>query len=243
MIYLSLGAGVQSSALYVLCAQGKAPIPDVAIFADTGDEPGYVYEQLDRLEAWGKRNGGCRIDRVSKGRSLSEAQLNTSRSFVPMFVNNNGRRGFLRRKCTSEFKVNVIEKHVRKLLGYEKGQRVKAHATALIGISREEAQRMKPARVTWIENTYPLVDLNIRRAECLSIVERAGLPTPLKSACVFCPFKDTESWMWLKKEHPIEFERACAFDDAIRDRQSRRDQAHGLPPQQPKTVARGGLDG
>lgn len=219
LIYLSLGAGVQSSALYVLCAQGRAPRADVAIFADTQDEPGYVYEQLDRLETWGKKNGGCRIDRVKRGSlSLSQAQLTTTRSFLPMFVDNDGKRGFLRRKCTSEFKINVIERHVRKLLGFGKGERIKdSLATALIGISRDEAIRMKESRVAWIENTYPLVDLNIRRAECLRIVEAAGLPTPLKSACVYCPFKDTASWMWLKKEHPDEFEKACAVDDKIRD--------------------------
>lgn len=217
--YLSLGAGVQSSALYILCAQGTAPKPDVAIFADTGDEPGYVYEQLDRLECWGAKHGACRIDRVKRGElSLSTAQLTTTRSFIPMFVDNGGERGFLRRKCTSEFKINVIERHVRHLLGLKKGQRAKdVSATALIGISRDEAQRMKPARMDWISNAYPLVDLNIRRAECLRIVEEAGLPTPLKSACVYCPFKDTESWMWLKKHHPAEFERACQMDDKIRD--------------------------
>ena len=38
--FLSLGAGVQSSALLVLsCTDDRVPKPDVAIFADTGDEP------------------------------------------------------------------------------------------------------------------------------------------------------------------------------------------------------------
>ena len=38
--YLSLGAGVQSSALLVLgCTDERVPKPDVAIFADTGTSP------------------------------------------------------------------------------------------------------------------------------------------------------------------------------------------------------------
>ena len=52
LTYLSLGAGVQSSALLVLANQGKVERPSVAIFADTGDEPQYVYDYLEVLEAW-----------------------------------------------------------------------------------------------------------------------------------------------------------------------------------------------
>ena len=48
--YLSLGAGVQSSALLVLsCTDDRVPKPDVAIFADTGDEPAWVYDYLKVL--------------------------------------------------------------------------------------------------------------------------------------------------------------------------------------------------
>lgn len=49
---LSLGAGVQSSALLLMADEGRFGVkPDVAIFADTGDEPAYVYEHLARLSA------------------------------------------------------------------------------------------------------------------------------------------------------------------------------------------------
>ncbi len=36
---LSLGAGVQSTTLALLAVEGVLPMPDVAIFADTGWEP------------------------------------------------------------------------------------------------------------------------------------------------------------------------------------------------------------
>lgn len=219
LTYLSLGAGVQSSALYVLSTLGKAPRADVAIFADTQDEPVYVYEQLGRLMTWGYSHGGPLVSIITRGR-LSEAQRAGGRSFIPLFVRNpDGSRGFLRRKCTREFKVEPIERHVRTLLGFKKGERVsgRATATALIGISRDEIQRMKPARLSWIKHEFPLVDLNLRRSDCQRVVESVGLPTPLKSACGFCPFKDNDSWMWLKKHHPQEFERACVLDDSVRN--------------------------
>ena len=44
---LSLGTGVQSSTMALLAAEGAIePMPDCAIFADTGAEPGAVYDHL-----------------------------------------------------------------------------------------------------------------------------------------------------------------------------------------------------
>ena len=47
--YLALGAGVQSTALLLMCDKGLhgAPRPDVAIFSDTQSEPGYITEQVE----------------------------------------------------------------------------------------------------------------------------------------------------------------------------------------------------
>jgi hypothetical protein len=225
LTYLSLGAGVQSSALYILCAQGKAPRADVAIFADVQDEPAYVYRQLDALEQWGKANGGCRIDRVTQGCISADiiAWHKGERprfSPIPAFAGHpGGSPSMLNRHCTSDYKIQPIERHVRALMGYVKGQRIagKATATALIGISRDEVQRMKPSRTPWIENAYPLVDLELRRADCVRVVESAGLPRPMKSSCVFCPFHDNAYWGWLKDQHPSDFERAAEIDDQVRD--------------------------
>ena len=50
-IICSLGAGVQSSTLVLMAARGElTPMPDAAIFADTGAEPEGVYTWLDELE-------------------------------------------------------------------------------------------------------------------------------------------------------------------------------------------------
>lgn len=49
---LSLGAGVQSTTLALLAAHGEiGPMPDCAIFADTGWEPRTVYDQLAWLRS------------------------------------------------------------------------------------------------------------------------------------------------------------------------------------------------
>ena len=51
---LSLGAGVQSTTLYLMFLHGEiTPQIDCAIFADTGEEPESVYEHLEWLKAQG----------------------------------------------------------------------------------------------------------------------------------------------------------------------------------------------
>jgi hypothetical protein len=45
---LNLGAGVQSTAMYLLAREGKLRF-EVSIFADTGDVPAAVYRHLDWL--------------------------------------------------------------------------------------------------------------------------------------------------------------------------------------------------
>ena len=48
---LSLGAGVQSSAMAVMSARGDLPPVDCAIFADTGYEPKGIYTYLNYLKS------------------------------------------------------------------------------------------------------------------------------------------------------------------------------------------------
>jgi len=234
MIYLSLGAGVQSSALYVMTTLGLhgCPRADVAIFADTGREPAYVYQYLDRLRTWGYddrlkhgRRGGPEIQLVTAG-DLAADYLAGFRnggkrkgaSAIPAYATQpDGRARMLMRHCTTDYKIVPIERRVRELLGLKKGQHSAGRmATALIGISLDEAARMKVSQTRYVTNTYPLVDARLKRRDCLEIVRAAGLPEPEKSACVFCPYHDDSYWLRLKQGHPEDFERAAQFDDAIR---------------------------
>jgi 3'-phosphoadenosine 5'-phosphosulfate sulfotransferase (PAPS reductase)/FAD synthetase len=48
---INLGAGVQSSTMALMAAHHEIePMPDFAVFADTGDEPTEVYRWLEKLE-------------------------------------------------------------------------------------------------------------------------------------------------------------------------------------------------
>ena len=221
--YLRLGAGVQSSALLVLsCTDDRVPKPDVAIFADTGDEPPWVYEYLDALTDWAKPHG-VEVVKAQKG-ILSESFIKNrdeGKRFVsvPVFTAkpDGSRRGMLRRQCTNEFKIQPITQEVRKILGYGYRRRVKEKVRAMLGITTDEVQRMKPSLFKWCTNVYPLVDLDFHRNDCYEVLEKAGLPEPQKSACVYCPYHSDDYWHWLKTTHPDQFQRAVDFDYSVRD--------------------------
>ena len=135
--YLSLGAGVQSSALLVLsCIDDSVPKPNIAIFADTGDEPSWVYKYLDILSEWALPYGVEVV--ITQKAVLSESCMD---GFVPIPVftmNPNGSRGMLRRQCTREYKVAPITKKIRELLGYSKGKQVKKRVISLVSSLKTE---------------------------------------------------------------------------------------------------------
>ena len=221
--YLSLGAGVQSSALLVLSTLGLRDCPraDVAIFADTQDEPEWVYTHLRTLTTWAGAHG-IDVVTVTAGRLADETLGRTGRkrrAALPVFtLGADGRAAMLPRQCTNEYKIAPITRYVRAILGYAPRQRIRGDAAeALIGLSFDERIRVKPSRTPWIVNRWPLIDAAITRSGCVAILERVGLPVPYKSACLYCPFHDDRYWQDLKAREPQSFDRACAFDDAIRD--------------------------
>jgi len=217
--YLSLGVGVQSTALLVLAAAGEAPRPEAAVFADTGDEPSWVYDYLKVLQAWSP----IPIHVAQKG-VLSEWVIDRQKQgerfvTVPLYTLGEGgeREGMLRRQCSREFKIEPIEKKVRELLGYEPRRRIRERVCCMMGISVDELRRMRPSRTRWVTNRYPLVELGIDREACKRIVLEAGLPEPKRSACVYCPYHSDRYWAWMRDEHPAEFARAVVFDEAVRN--------------------------
>jgi hypothetical protein len=76
---------------------------------------------------------------------------------------------------------------------------------------------MKPSRVKYIENTWPLIDLNMSRNGCKDWLKDKGYIVPPKSSCLGCPFHNDELWRDIKIDSPEEFEETCKVDDAIRD--------------------------
>ncbi len=123
-----------------------------------------------------------------------------------------------RRQCTSEYKLGPITRHYRALLG--KGPRdyiAPGTVVQFVGISTDEAMRMKPTRQKYITTRWPLIEAGMSRADCVGWLARNGYPTPPKSACVCCPFRSPAAWRRMREEAPDEFAEACALDAALRE--------------------------
>jgi hypothetical protein len=213
---ISLGAGVQSTTMALMAARGEiAPMPDCAIFADTGAEPQAVYEHLKWLQALGLP---FPVFVVSAG-NLREQILATMRGEFrldarpPFFVIRNKQRAMLNRQCTHDLKVTPIRRKIVELLG---GRRPKGACELWIGISLDEALRMKPSDVRYIDNRFPLIEKRMSRRDCLAWLTANGYPRPPKSACTFCPYHNDEAWRTMKREDPESFADAVAIDAAIR---------------------------
>lgn len=215
--FLSLGAGVQSSTVALMMACGELEPVDYAIFSDTKLEPKKVYTWLDWLE----QQLPFPVHRVSGGDLGAEIMKRVRRekngSGGPPFFT--WPDGMMPRQCTRDFKLVPIEREIRRLLGLRPGQRgpQEVVAESVIGISYDELIRMKPSRLAFVRNTYPLVDLSMTRWHCLRWCERKGYPLPPRSACVCCPYRHDREWADLKTNDPEAFAEAVRFDEAIRD--------------------------
>lgn len=218
---LSLGAGVQSSTLYLMAVHGEFgdETPELAIFADTQWEPEGVYTWLTELE----RIGGARIPivRATAGdirATLLEADRSYRRVSAPFYVRNGERKGMLYRQCTKHFKLKPICQATRAALGLKKGQRIPkgTEVECWIGISTDEATRMKEAREPWITHRWPLIERDMSRRDCTSWLLERGYPEPPKSACIACPYTNDARWREMKRDRPAEFADAVRFDEQIR---------------------------
>lgn len=202
MNIISLGAGVQSSTMALMAKHGEiTPMPDCAVFADTQQEPAAVYSWLDWLE----KQLPFPVYRVTKGDLWAETMRQRiskkGRPYYKLYVPTYGPNGPMPRKFTHDFKLVPLYRKMKELA---QGKSV----TVWVGISLDEAWRMKPALRKWATNIWPLVEKRITRNDCLQWMKRAHYPTPPRSACVFCPYHSDTEWRELGEfDLAVKFER------------------------------------
>jgi len=220
---ISLGAGVQSTAMYLMACEGElTPMPSVAIFADTQAEPPWVYEHLDWLEK--NFSHIIPIQRCTAG-SLEKniywkSKEDSKFAQIPAFLDKGGVKAMGRRQCTFQYKIKPIQKATRELLGLKPRQRAKGkyRVQQWIGISVDEVHRAKPSDVAWIERYYPLLLVKpTRRSDCIEWMKKRDYPIPRKSSCYFCPYYSDSQWKDLRDNQPVLFQRAVDIDRDLRE--------------------------
>ena len=223
-IAMSFGAGVQSTAMLLLLIKepDKArnifgQSPDAIYFSDPGAEGEETYRHLAAMKE-------LLANRVPfyhlKDKNIMDvADLNLrgyakGLSTLPLFTKGkDGKKGMLMRKCTDMYKVRPLRTAIRNVCQFAPRSR-HPHAVGIwLGISTDEATRMKTSNVKWADNLYPLIELGWSRKDCYEYCVSHSV-YPSKSRCYFCPF--TSDWDVVKAQNPAEFAKAVAFDESIR---------------------------
>ena len=186
---MSLGAGVQSTTMALMAAHGLiGPMPDIALFADTGNESASTMETLAWLQSGNVLPYPVKV--VGRGDKLSDSfeRRNIDRDdptaghFVsaPFFTGNGGRA---QRQCTRHYKVDVLKAEQRILAGLKPRERRPRAVEVWIGFSTDEVVRAGAAFDSWCVNRFPLLEERMTRTDCENWLKANDYPVPEKSAC------------------------------------------------------------
>jgi hypothetical protein len=191
---------------------------DIAIFADTGNEPKEVYVWLDYLKNLMKDKIDFYVVRNEEntGHIIDDYKSVSGRhSLIPLHIKRaDGTTSINMRTCTSEYKIKPLQRKVKEILGGSlRGRCVEM----VMGISYDEIQRAKTPSNKWQINCYPLVENKITRSDCKHWISHTDYGQPPRSACIICPYHDNKEWKNLKDNYPDEFEYAVKFDEWLRD--------------------------
>lgn len=205
----SCGGGTQSAAIAALIVQGRLPKPDLAVMVDTGRE---------RSSTWGYVHGVLTPALADVGVALTvirtedwddiEPFNGQGTILLPMFTTVND-TGKLSQYCSAYWKREVLGRYLRSL-GVDTG-------CQWIGISLDEKHRAKTMRRQRYTLRYPLLmDVPMRRFECVSLVESMGWPTPPRSSCWMCPNHSDAEWIDIRDNQPEDFRAAVELEREIR---------------------------
>ena len=217
---ISLGAGVQSSTMFLMSCIGVLPKVDAAIFSDTQGEPPDVYEHLQYLTEIGKKHS-IPVYKVTKGDLLQDyldfiegkRKRSTTIPFWTKDKNGNS-TGLLPRQCTVDYKIMPTRKKSKEIMESKDAKEIEMW----IGISTDEIQRINESRVKYITHKYPLIDdLRFDRNQCIQWYNQNEFRKPPRSACYYCPFHSNSEWMRIKNKFFDLWEKSIEIDKQIRN--------------------------
>jgi len=190
MKIVSYGGGTNSTAMLIGLIERQEKV-DFILFADTGGEKPHTYTYVDMFSEWLKDHGMPESITVSNLPTLEADCL--TRGALPSVA-----YGF--KSCSDRWKIRPQNKYLK-----EHGIKV---TQRLIGFDADEPQRAKEIE----GNRYPLLEWDWGRDECIKAIKDAGLPSPGKSSCYFCPSSKKHEILQLARMYPDLAERAVAME-------------------------------
>lgn len=199
---LSYGGGVNSTALLLEWLRRGNEL-DALIFADPGSEMPETYEFIERsIKPFCKeRNIPFETVRLRAGNRNPNWDEGEVIPIYEGYARNRGVPAIRMRTCSIKWKGSLIDKMI--------AEKYKG-AHHLIGIDYSEKHRAKifidpetgKEEYVYPDKSYPLVDWEWTRDDCIQAIEEYGWEVPVKSGCYFCPFQSRDSWKALYENHP-----------------------------------------
>ena len=172
---LCYGAGLDSSAILIYSLYVKDLGIDHILFSNTGNEATGTYITVKRMKLLAQQHG-IPFTVVKKDKEDIVTWCKRL-GVLPVLPGAN-------HVCSQKFKAEPIERFVRKVYPNEP-------IVFLIGIEIEETKRLKrftKPKDKLFRYEYPLVSLNMNRADCKKLLNDNGFSNITKSACAICPF-------------------------------------------------------
>ena len=209
-IVMSYGGGKQTVAMVTLVLEGKLQKPDVIVMADTGREVQTTFEYLNRVVQPALKAIGLRVEIASHELATVDLFSENGKLLLPAFTTQNG-IGKLPTYCSNEWKQRVIRRWLR-----ERGVN---DTDVWLGISLDEAERMKASGLNWYRHIYPLIEITpMHRSQCVTQIQKFGWEVPNKSRCYMCPNQSALAWKDLKRRNDGDFEKAAQLENEVRQK-------------------------
>ncbi len=208
---LAWGRGIPSTTLAVMSARGELQHLDAVIHADAGWEHYGTQEKGTFYSQWLTQHG-LYVEVLPTG-DIRRDGLG-GHIHMPLWTANGGP---LQRQCSQHFKIAPQKRRMRELLGFHPSKSPAPPAEKIeqwIGFTMDEMQRMKPSRVQYIVNRFPLIEMRMTRRDCVKYLQELGLPLPPPSSCVGCPYKGAGRWLASTSDEMTE---GIEFDRQNRD--------------------------
>jgi len=208
----SCGGGTQSGAIAVLIAQGKLPKPDLCFMTDTGREKASTWPFVQGFIRPNLQRVGLDLTIIKATDFASTDIFFDNTVLLPGFTTQSGSVGKLSPFCSGKWKRDVGERYMRSI-GIEK-------ARNWIGISLDEARRIRNQHRQWLQLWYPLIfEVPMRRHQCVELIRATGWTDHIPhSACYMCPNLGDAEWIDMQRNWPEDFQRACELEADVREK-------------------------
>lgn len=204
---VSFGAGVDASAVLGRFAE-VGLVPDLILFAHTGNEKPETYAHLRDFGAWLSARGMPPVRELvytkGDGSPLTLEQHCYETGSLPGFAMGGP-------SCSTKFKGGRLDAEVWRQPWARADVAMGRRVTRVIGFdaspddlsrARDAAASQPPASRARYRFWYPLQDWGWTRERCIAELRRMGAPVPPKSACWYCAASRPHELLELAIDHP-----------------------------------------